>query len=37
MPESFYEATVTLIPNPYKDSTKKELQANYDYWCKNTQ
>ena len=24
MPNLFYEATVTLIPKPYKDSTKKE-------------
>ena len=24
LPNSFYEATVTLIPEPYKDSTKKE-------------
>ena len=24
MPNSFYEATVTLIPKPYKDPTKKE-------------
>ena len=24
MPNSFYEATVTLIPKPHKDSTKKE-------------
>ena len=24
MPNSFYEATVTLIPKPHKNSTKKE-------------
>jgi hypothetical protein len=24
LPNSFYEATVTLIPKPHKDSTKKE-------------
>ena len=24
MPNSFYEATVTLIPKPHKDTTKKE-------------
>ena len=24
LPNSFYEATVTLIPNPHKDLTKKE-------------
>ena len=26
LPNSFYEATITLIPNPDKDNTKK---ANY--------
>jgi hypothetical protein len=37
---SFYEATITLIPKPHKDPTKKrELQTNlaYEYRCKNTQ
>ena len=24
LPDSFYEVTVTLIPDPHKDSTKKE-------------
>jgi hypothetical protein len=24
LPNSFYEATVTLIPKPHRDSTKKE-------------
>ena len=24
LPNSFYEATITLIPKPHKDSTKKE-------------
>ena len=24
LPNSFYEATITLIPNPDKDNTKKE-------------
>ena len=24
LPNSFYEATITLIPKPYKDATKKE-------------
>ena len=29
LPNSFYEATITLIPKPDKDSTKKrKLQAN---------
>jgi hypothetical protein len=35
---SSYEATITLIPEPHKDTTKKrELQTNlvYDYRCKN--
>jgi hypothetical protein len=25
LPNSFYEATITLIPKPYKDPTKKEI------------
>jgi hypothetical protein len=39
LPNSFYEATITLIPKPHKDPTKKELQTNfpYEYRCKNTQ
>jgi hypothetical protein len=24
LPNSFYDATITLIPNPHKDPTKKE-------------
>jgi hypothetical protein len=29
LPNSFYEATITLIPKPQKDPTKKrELQTN---------
>ena len=28
LPKYFYEATVTLIPKPHKDPTKKELQTN---------
>jgi hypothetical protein len=34
-----YEATITLIPKPHKDPTKKEHQTNfpYEYQCKNTQ
>ena len=29
LPNSFYEATITLIPNPDKDNTqKRKLQAN---------
>jgi hypothetical protein len=39
LPNSFYEATITPIPKPHKDPTKKELQTNfpYKYRCKNTQ
>ena len=40
LPKSFYEATVTLIPKPDKDATKKrKLQANItdEYTCKNPQ
>ena len=38
LPKSFYEATVTLIPKPEKDATKKrKLQANItdEHRCKN--
>jgi hypothetical protein len=31
LPNSFYEATTTPIPKPYKDPTKKELQSNIPY------
>ena len=37
-PNSFYEATITLIPKPSKDATKKrKLQANItdEHKCKN--
>jgi hypothetical protein len=43
LPNSFYEATITLIPKPQKDPTKsnkdRDLQTNfpYEYQCKNTQ
>jgi hypothetical protein len=39
LPNSFYEATISLIPKSHKDPTKKELQINlaYEYQCKNTQ
>ena len=39
-PNSFYEATITLIPKPDKDTTKKrKLQANItdEHRCKNPQ
>ena len=39
LPNSFYEATITLIPKPDKDTPKKELQTNItdEYRCKNPQ
>ena len=40
LPNSFYEATITLIPKPDKDTTKKrKLQANItdEHRCKNPQ
>ena len=40
LPNSFYEATITLIPKPDKDATKKrKLQANItdEQRCKNSQ
>ena len=40
LPNSFYEATITLIPKPEKDTTKKrKLQTNitHQYRCKNPQ
>ena len=43
LPNSFYEATTTLIPKPDKDNThtqkKKKLQANItdEHRCKNPQ
>ena len=38
LPNSFYEATITLIPKPDKDNTKKrKLPANItdEHRCKN--
>jgi len=39
LPDSFYEATITLIPKPDKDAThkKRKLQANItdEHRCKN--
>ena len=38
LPNSFYEAIITLIPKPDKDTTKKrKLQTNFtdEYRCKN--
>ena len=39
LPNSFYEATITLIPKPDKDNTKREVQANItnEHRCKNPQ
>ena len=40
LPNSFYEATITLIPKPDKDTTnKRKLQTNItdEYRCKNPQ
>ena len=41
LPNSLYEATITLIPKPDKDTTHKErkLQANFtdEHRCKNPQ
>ena len=36
---SFYEATITLIPKPDKDAPRKELQADItdEHRCKNSQ
>ena len=30
LPKSFYEATITLIPKPDKDATKKKTTGQYD-------
>ena len=38
-PNSFYKDTITLIPKPAKDNTKRKLQANItdEHRCKNPQ
>ena len=37
LPNSFYEATITLIPKPEKTTHKKKLQVNItdEHRCKN--
>ena len=39
VPNSFYEATITLIPKPDKDVKKRKLQTNItdEHRCKNPQ
>ena len=40
LPKLFYETTITLIPKPQKDPTKKKNFGSnfcFEYQCKNTQ
>ena len=32
LPNTFYEATITLIPKPDKDATKKKTTGQYHWW-----
>ena len=32
LPNSFYEATITLIPKPDKDAKKKKTAGQYHWW-----
>ena len=31
LPNSFYEATITQIPKPHKDTKERELQTSFPY------
>jgi hypothetical protein len=37
LPNSFYEANITIIPKPDKDTSKKEANFLNEYQCKNPQ
>jgi hypothetical protein len=39
VPNSFYEATITLRCKPHRLNKEREHQTNfmYEHWCKNTQ
>ena len=38
LPNSFYEARITLMPKPYKDITRKlQFNVSYEHRCKNIQ
>ena len=32
LPNSFNEATILLIPKPYKDTTEKKITSQYHWW-----
>ena len=35
LPNSFYEATITLIPKPDKDATKLQADVTDEHRCQN--